>query len=71
MRMPASRARSCSSRSRFSSGAGGKAIAPALKRIADAKAPFVSRGDKSGTHAAELRYFKEALAKLRAEGAAA
>ena len=26
----------------------------------DAKAPFVSRGDKSGTHAAELRYFKDA-----------
>ena len=30
----------------------------ALKPIADAKAPFVSRGDKSGTHAAELRYWK-------------
>ncbi|MCE7878939.1 MAG: extracellular solute-binding protein, partial [Betaproteobacteria bacterium PRO3] len=25
-----------------------------------AKAPFVSRGDKSGTHMAELRYFKAA-----------
>ena len=37
---------------------GGKDIAVALKRIADAKAPFVSRGDKSGTHAAELRYFR-------------
>src|SRR5207248_10506018 len=24
------------------------------------KAPFVSRGDRSGTHAAELRYWKEA-----------
>ena len=38
--------------------AGSNDIAGALKRIADAKAPFVSRGDKSGTHAAELRYFK-------------
>ena len=40
--------------------AGGKDIAAALRHIAQAKAPFVSRGDKSGTHAAELRYFKEA-----------
>ena len=40
--------------------AAGKDIAAALKRISDAKAPFVSRGDKSGTHAAELRYFKQA-----------
>ncbi len=40
--------------------AGGKDIAVALKKIADAQAPFVSRGDKSGTHAAELRYFKDA-----------
>ena len=38
--------------------AGTKDVAAALKRIADAKTPFVSRGDKSGTHAAELRYFK-------------
>ena len=38
--------------------AGTKDVAAALKRIAEAKAPFVSRGDKSGTHAAELRYFK-------------
>jgi tungstate transport system substrate-binding protein len=40
--------------------AGGKDIAAALKAVAAAKAPFVSRGDKSGTHAAELRYFKAA-----------
>jgi tungstate transport system substrate-binding protein len=40
--------------------AGGKDVAVALKKIADAQAPFVSRGDKSGTHAAELRYFKDA-----------
>jgi tungstate transport system substrate-binding protein len=39
--------------------AGGRDIAAALRRIADAKAAFVSRGDRSGTHAAELRYFKE------------
>jgi tungstate transport system substrate-binding protein len=39
---------------------GGKDIAAALKKIADARAPFVSRGDKSGTHAAELRLFKAA-----------
>jgi tungstate transport system substrate-binding protein len=40
--------------------AGTKDLAAALKSIAGAKAPFVSRGDKSGTHAAELRYFKTA-----------
>ena len=40
--------------------AGGKDITAALKQIAHAKTPFVSRGDKSGTHAAELRYFKAA-----------
>jgi tungstate transport system substrate-binding protein len=40
--------------------AGGKDVAAAVKAIAAAKAPFVSRGDKSGTHAAELRYFKDA-----------
>jgi tungstate transport system substrate-binding protein len=37
-----------------------KLIAAALKSIANAKARFVSRGDKSGTHAAELRYWKDA-----------
>ena len=31
-----------------------------MKAIADAKAPFVSRADKSGTHAAELRLWKDA-----------
>ncbi len=38
--------------------AGTKDIAAALKKIAEAKAPFASRGDKSGTHAAELRLWK-------------
>jgi tungstate transport system substrate-binding protein len=32
----------------------------ALKAIAGSGQPFVSRGDKSGTHAAELRLWKEA-----------
>ena len=36
----------------------GADIVAALKKLADANAPFVSRGDKSGTHAAELRFWK-------------
>jgi tungstate transport system substrate-binding protein len=40
--------------------AGGKDIQAAFQRIASTQAPFVSRGDKSGTHAAELRYWKGA-----------
>ncbi len=39
---------------------GGKDIATALKAISDKKAPFVSRGDKSGTHMAELALWKTA-----------
>ena len=39
---------------------GGKDVVAALKAIAAAKAPFASRGDKSGTHAAELRLWKAA-----------
>jgi len=35
-------------------------IAVALRAIRDAKAPFVSRGDRSGTHAAELRLWSDA-----------
>lgn len=49
--------------------AGGDAL-EALRRIAAAKAPFVSRGDKSGTHAAELRYWQQAgldLAAIRGD----
>ena len=41
-------------------GARGRDIVAALRRIAAANAPFVSRGDKSGTHAAELRYWAAA-----------
>ncbi len=39
---------------------GGKDIQIAFKKIADSKSTFVSRGDKSGTHAAELRYWRGA-----------
>jgi tungstate transport system substrate-binding protein len=40
--------------------AGAADVAAALRRIAAARAPFVSRGDRSGTHAAELRLWREA-----------
>jgi tungstate transport system substrate-binding protein len=40
--------------------AGDKDVAEALRKIAAVKAPFISRGDKSGTHAAELRLWNEA-----------
>lgn len=40
--------------------AGGKDILEALRRIDAAQAPFASRADRSGTHAAELRYWKAA-----------
>ena len=40
--------------------AGSKDVVAAYKKIADAKAPFVSRGDDSGTHKAELRLWKDA-----------
>jgi tungstate transport system substrate-binding protein len=39
---------------------GSKDIAAALKAIQAKAAPFVSRGDKSGTHAAELNLWKVA-----------
>jgi tungstate transport system substrate-binding protein len=39
---------------------GGKEILSALKAIQLANSPFVSRGDKSGTHAAELALWKAA-----------
>ena len=41
-------------------GTRGSDIAVALQKVAAGKAAFVSRGDKSGTHAAELRYWKVA-----------
>ena len=38
--------------------AGSKDVVDALKKIASSHSPFTSRGDKSGTNAAELRYWK-------------
>ena len=40
--------------------AGGRDILEALKKIKSAQAPFVSRGDRSGTHLAELALWKAA-----------
>jgi tungstate transport system substrate-binding protein len=41
-------------------GVKGKDVAVALGKLAASSAPFISRADKSGTHAAELRYWKAA-----------
>jgi tungstate transport system substrate-binding protein len=41
-------------------GVKGKDVVTALAKIAAQSAAFISRGDKSGTHAAELRYWKTA-----------
>ncbi|MFZ3083328.1 extracellular solute-binding protein [Rhodoferax ferrireducens] len=38
----------------------GNDVVEALKKLSAANGPFVSRGDKSGTHAAELRFWKMA-----------
>jgi tungstate transport system substrate-binding protein len=38
--------------------AGEKDVADALRKIASAKTSFISRGDRSGTHEAELRLWK-------------
>jgi tungstate transport system substrate-binding protein len=46
--------------------AGGKDVLAALRAIAAAKLPFISRGDRSGTNAAELRYWKDAGLDLAA-----
>ncbi len=46
--------------------AGGKDVAAALRKIAETRAAFVSRGDRSGTHEAELRLWKEAGIDLAA-----
>jgi tungstate transport system substrate-binding protein len=40
--------------------AGMKDVAAAFRKIKDAQAPFVSRGDRSGTHFAELELWKAA-----------
>ena len=41
-------------------GTKGSDIVEALKKLVARGAPFISRGDKSGTHAAELRYWAAA-----------
>ena len=41
----------------------GKDIVDALKKLSASNTGFISRGDKSGTHAAELRYWKLAGAQ--------
>jgi tungstate transport system substrate-binding protein len=41
-------------------GVKGHDIVAALKKLASSNAPFISRGDRSGTNAAELRYWKAA-----------
>ncbi len=40
--------------------AGDKDVVDALRKISAAQAPFISRGDRSGTHEAELRLWKQA-----------
>ena len=47
-------------------GARGHDILEGLRRIAATGSPFVSRGDRSGTHAAELRYWLAAGVDLAA-----
>jgi len=52
-------------------GTKGSNIAAALKKLATAGQPFISRGDKSGTHAAELRLWQGAgpdVAKAKPAG---
>ena len=44
----------------FRSVAGSRDILAALKKVEAAQAPFVSRGDRSGTHMAELDLWKAA-----------
>jgi len=46
----------------------GKEIMNALKNLSAANASFISRGDKSGTHAAELRYWKNANPENKGTG---
>ena len=47
--------------------AGGKDTLEALRKIKGAAAPFVSRGDRSGTHTAELTLWKQAGIDIAAE----
>jgi tungstate transport system substrate-binding protein len=47
--------------------AGGKDITEALKKIKGSSAPFVSRGDRSGTHMAELALWKQSGIDIAAD----
>jgi len=47
--------------------AGGKDTLEALRKIKAASAPFVSRGDRSGTHMAELALWKQAGTDIAAD----
>ncbi len=46
----------------------GHDVVAALKKIAAANASFISRGDRSGTNAAELRYWKAAGTSAKGSG---
>jgi tungstate transport system substrate-binding protein len=46
----------------------GKDIVSALQKLAAMQSLFISRGDKSGTHAAELRYWKQAGLDVKGAG---
>lgn len=47
----------------------GSDIVDALKKVSASHSPFISRGDKSGTHAAELRFWKmAAMADTKGSG---
>jgi tungstate transport system substrate-binding protein len=47
--------------------AGGKDILEALRKVKGAAAPFVSRGDRSGTHMAELALWKSSGIEIEKE----
>ena len=46
----------------------GNDVVAGFRKIAAARASFVSRGDRSGTHAAELRYWNDAGIDIDAAG---
>jgi len=45
--------------------AGGKDVIEAFRKIAAARVPFISRGDRSGTNEAELRFWMQAGIEIR------
>ncbi len=50
--------------------AGATDIVASFRRVAEARAPFITRGDDSGTHKAELRFWQEAGLDPKAASAA-